>query len=68
MRAIKTAISEIYGLFVEDQTLALSILVWVAIAVLVFPRLPGGVSWGAPLLFAGLAILLIENVRRSARK
>jgi hypothetical protein len=68
MKAVKDALLEVYGLFVEDGTLALLILVWVAIAVLVFPRLPGGVEWGAPLLFVGLAALLLENVRRSARK
>ena len=68
MKALLTALHEIYGLFVEDGTLAVLILVWVALAVLAFPYVPGHGNWRGPLLFLGLALLLAENVRRSARK
>jgi hypothetical protein len=60
------ALQEVYGLFVEDGSYAVSILVWLGIAALVFPHLPGG--WRGPLLFLGLVLVLLENVRRTARK
>ena len=68
MKALITAAEEVFGLFVEDGSLAIGILVWVAAAAFVFPHLPGGNTWRAPVLFAGLLILLVENVWRSARK
>jgi hypothetical protein len=68
MKVVQTALREIYGLFVDDGSYALAILFWLLIVGLVFPRLPGGGSWRGPLLFLGLIVLLLENVRRSARK
>ena len=67
MRVLLTALQEIYGLFVEDGSYALGIVIWLAIVGFVFPRIPGGASWRGPALFAGLAALLLENVTRSAR-
>lgn len=68
MNVILTAIKEIYGLFVEDGSYAASIVVWVLVTALVFPHLPTLGLWRAPLLFVGLLFLLVENVRRTARK
>ena len=68
MKALTTAVEEIFGLFVEDGSLAIGILIWLGIAASVFPRLPGGTAWRAPLLFVGLLLILAENVLRSARK
>jgi hypothetical protein len=68
MNVILTAIKEIYGLFVEDGSYATSIVVWVLVTALVFPHLPALGLWRAPLLFVGLLFLLVENVRRTARK
>ncbi|HET6385262.1 MAG TPA: hypothetical protein VFJ58_17865 [Armatimonadota bacterium] len=68
MNALRTTIEEIYGLFVDDGSYALLILVWLAVAALGFGRAPGGASWGGPVFFLGLAALLLENVIRSARK
>lgn len=68
MKALLTAFEEIYGLFVEDGTLALGILVWVALAIWLFPRLPLSGESRAVLFFIGLCVLLVENVARSARQ
>ncbi len=68
MNVILTAIKEVYGLFVEDGSYAASIVVWVLVTALVFPHLPALGLWRAPLLFVGLLFLLVENVRRTARK
>jgi len=68
MNALKTAIEEIFGLFVEDGSLAIGILVWVAIAAFIFPMIQGSDNWRSPVLFGGLVLMLVENVRRSAKK
>jgi len=68
MKTILGALEEVYGLFVEDGSLAVLILIWAAVAIFVFPRIPGFSAWCGPTFFAGLALLMLENVRRSARK
>ncbi len=68
MKALMTAVTEIFGLFVEDGSLAIGILVWVAVAAFVFPQISGSEAWRSPVLFAGLVALLVENIWRSARK
>jgi hypothetical protein len=68
MKAIMTALEEVYGLFVEDGSLAALILIWIAIAIFVFPHVSGSSVWRGPTFFAGLALMLLENVRRSARR
>jgi hypothetical protein len=68
MKAFYTAVTEIVGLFVEDGSLAIGIVVWLAIAAFVFPRISDSAGWRSPVMFAGLVVLLVENVLRSARK
>jgi hypothetical protein len=68
MSALATIVREFWGLFVEDGSLALAIVLWVAIAGLGLPRLPIGADWDASILFAGLILILLENVRRAAFK
>ncbi len=58
---------EAYGLVVDDATLAVAILAWIAV-VWLLDR--GGVLapvWGGIVLFVGLALILIENAVRRAR-
>ena len=68
MQVIKTTLQEVYGLFVEDGSYALSIIVWLLVAGLLLPRLAVLGIWRGPVLFAGLLVILIESVVRAARK
>ena len=68
MRWVAAAARELIGLFIDDGSLALAVLVWVVIAVLAFPALPIDGGWLAIALFAGLALILVENLLRSARR
>jgi len=58
---------EVFGLFVDDGSLALSILVWIfalhVVAPIVFTQ-----TWAAPVLFLGCVGILIENVLRASRQ
>jgi hypothetical protein len=66
MRALAALFREIAGLFVEEGSLALATLVWLACAALLVRFAPA--PWDGALLFLGLAALLIENARRGARR
>ncbi|HUL06188.1 MAG TPA: hypothetical protein VLV76_07615 [Candidatus Acidoferrum sp.] len=68
MKWLADAGRELVGLFVDDGSLALAVLAWVAIAVLAFPVLPVDRGWLAVVLFAGLALILVENLLRTARR
>jgi hypothetical protein len=59
---------EIVGLFIDDGSLAIAILVWVAIVALLLPALGLPEVWRAIFLFVGCVVILIENVARSARR
>lgn len=67
MNAFVTVVRELWGLFVEDASFTLGIIVSLIIAVFVFPHTTIASSWRGPLLFAMLAIVLVENVARAAR-
>ncbi|MGH8227437.1 MAG: hypothetical protein ACREU3_05985 [Steroidobacteraceae bacterium] len=59
---------EIIGLFVDDGSYALSILVWLAVVALVLKPLGIGQDWLAVILFGGLAAILIESALRRSRR
>jgi len=63
---LRTAWSEFIGLFVDDGSLALAILAWLAVAWLALPRLPLPPGWPPAILFAGLALILVESTLRRA--
>jgi hypothetical protein len=64
---LSAILRELLGLFVDDGSLAIAILGWVAIvaALMRLAGVSGALSGG--LLFVGLAAILIENVWRAAR-
>jgi hypothetical protein len=66
MRALASLFKEIAGLFVDDGSLALAVLVWLALVALLDRLAPAG--WDGAVLFLGLAALFGENTRRAARR
>ncbi|HEY5087154.1 MAG TPA: hypothetical protein VII66_07365 [Gemmatimonadaceae bacterium] len=68
MNVIRTVVAELWGLFVEDGTFTLGIIVCVGVAIFVLPRVAIPSEWRGPALFLILTLVLFENVRRSARK
>jgi hypothetical protein len=68
MTWISAAARELIALFVDDGSLALAVLAWVLVAVLAFPALPIPGDWLAVALFGGLALILVENLLRTARR
>ena len=59
---------ELWGLFVEDGSFTIGIVVCIVVAIFVLPRMPIPSRWWGVALFAILALVLFENVLRAARK
>jgi hypothetical protein len=67
MSAIKTALSELLALFVDDGSLVLAVILWtLGGAICLRVHLLDPLS-EAVLLAVGIAMLLAENVGRTAR-
>lgn len=64
MRAV---VREIWGLFVDDGSLALAIVVWIAVMWLLERRLGVSSAVGGAALFGGLGAILVESLLRYAR-
>ncbi len=67
MKSFFAPLGEIWGLFVEDPSFTLGMIVCLIIAVYALPHMPVPSAWRGPVLFVLLAIVLLENVVRSAR-
>jgi hypothetical protein len=68
MRWLRTIITEIFGLFVEDGRFALAILIWLGAVWLALARLALPPTWGAIVLFAGLAAVLVGSALHRCRR
>lgn len=68
MNWLKTIIQEVIGLFIDDGSFALAIIVWLGLVGLVSWQLPAARPWCGAGLFAGLAMILAESTLRRARK
>jgi hypothetical protein len=68
MTWLRKIAAELFGLFVDDGSFAIAILVWLGVLWLALPHLPINNGWRAIILFAGLAIILVESVLRRARQ
>jgi len=68
MRWLTTIAREIFGLFVDDGSFALAIVIWLMLVVVLLPRVVASASWASPVLFVGLAIILAQSVLRYSRK
>lgn len=68
MNALKAMLREVFGLFVDDGSLAIAVLGWLALLWLLLPQLPVSVVWHGVILFAGLLGILLESALRRARQ
>lgn len=68
MRTLGLWLRELWGLFVDDGSLAVALVLWCAAAGLGLRLLPVANALDAPLLFAGCLAILIVNVARAARR
>lgn len=63
MSVLRTILTELWGLFVDDGLLALGLVLWVALAAILMPIL--GLEWvGGPALFLGAALVFTASVLR----
>jgi len=68
MNTLKSLLDELVGMFVDDGSLAIAILLIVAVAGWVAMRFENTSIAIGIILVAGCAAALIENVLRTARK
>lgn len=68
MSVLRTVLAELWGLFVDDGSLALALVAWSAVAVWLLPQAPIAPAWRAPVLFLGCVAILIVNVLASAAR
>ncbi len=68
MKVMGAVWNEVLGLFVDDGSLAAAILVLVGLVATLRGRGLIGPALGGGVLFGGLVVILLENVRRSSRR
>jgi len=68
MRWLVAALRELVALFVDDGGVALLTLAWLAAAGLLLPWLLPRAGLHGPLLFLGLAAILVASALRRARR
>jgi hypothetical protein len=59
---------ELIALFIDDVSFAVAIAAWLAAMPLVWLTHLPPPAWRGPLLFAGLAVIFVENTLRRSRK
>jgi hypothetical protein len=67
MRWIRNIVREIWGLFVEDGSLAVAILAWIGVVWIVQRWMKPSAASGL-ILFGGLALILARSVISFARQ
>jgi hypothetical protein len=65
---LKTILHEIFGLFVDDASFALAILLWLVLVKTLTPQLGISTRWTGVILFTGLALILAESTIRYAKR
>lgn len=67
MKWLRTMLTELWGLFVDDGLYAFAIVAWLLLAWLALPLLGLDGVWNALVLAAGLLAILVESALRRAR-
>ena len=68
MKWLKSIFREIFGLFVDDGSFALAILLWLAVIRWATTHLNIPSAMTGVILFAGLALILAESATRYSRR
>lgn len=68
MSIVKTVLTELWGLFVDDGSLALALVGWVALAIWLLPASAIDPAAHAPILFVGCLSILLINVLVASRQ
>jgi hypothetical protein len=68
MKVIWTALTQVWGLFVDDGLLALGLVVWCAVTRWALPAIAAPQVIRAPLLLVGCLLVLIADVLITARR
>jgi hypothetical protein len=66
MQTLVKIAQELVGLFVDNGSLAATVVVWIGVCGVLVPQWLPNPLWQGPILFVGLALTLIENARRGA--
>ncbi len=64
----RSAIRELFSLFVDDIYFALALVAWIAIGTLGLPYLGLAQGWNGPLLFIGFVTIFVVSVWNAARE
>jgi len=64
MKWLKTIFREILGLFVDDGSFAVAILVWLGVVWILSRHIGPGSVWGTVTLSACLVLILVESAVR----
>lgn len=65
---LRSVVREILGLFVDDGSFAIVLLVWAGVVAFVLAHVFARAHWLGPVFFAGLALILVESVLRAANR
>lgn len=68
MSWIRSIVREVVGLFVDDGSFAMAVIVWLALAGFVLPRLRLRGHAAGVILFVGLGLILLESVLRFSKR
>lgn len=68
MKLFKDIFSELFGLFVDDGSLAYALIGWLLVGIFILPKLELVAEVQAGIWVAGLLLLLVENIYRSAKR
>jgi hypothetical protein len=66
MTWLANGLKQIYGLFVDDGLLSLAVCLWLLFVWFVLPHVVANETARPIILFAGLAALLADSVRRGS--
>jgi hypothetical protein len=68
MKWLKNVLHEIFGLFVDDGSFALAILIWLTVVRWITSHLGFSPITSGILLFLGLALILVESTFRYSKR